>query len=102
MKYSELDFKDGQIIWDHYKHTLEEEHFITRHLNQDLLHINYGPFILDLGWYEDRYGIVLVMSDESGWDPFFTLEVFEHEKLFESLQQVINEKDLYLKLKVFL
>ena len=107
MKYSELDFKGANFFFNQYENYSEEEYFTYGFLDQDLMCLLYDDINIDVGWYGDRYSIFVLepidADDENGsWSPLFKIEVFEHEKLFDTLQQIINDRKKYLKLKMFL
>jgi len=103
MKYSELDFKGGIVTYDLYSmYPDESEHFSKGFLSQDLLVINYGKFTIDLGHYYTCYGISIIDNSEKEWKPFYTLKVIEHEKIFDSLQEVINNAEKLFNLKAYI
>lgn len=107
MKYSELDLQGATIEYNVYRHQPEKNHFDKNFLDQEMLILRYQDCVIDVGWYIDRYSIFVVLpydedDEESFWNPLARIEVLSHDDLFQTIQQVINDREKYLKLKVFL
>jgi hypothetical protein len=105
MKYSELNFRGGirrLDVFFNYGIENEDKFFDLSFLGEDLMWYEYDKYSIDVGWYRSFYRIVLLGKIKDPWgNLLLDIHVLEHDKIFETLQYVIDNASKYIKLSAF-
>ena len=64
--------------------------FIDSYKHEDMLQVNYPPnYILDMGWYGDKY-IIYIVRDHDWDDPLYMFSAVDEKELMHIMFKCIN------------